>query len=149
MSTILDALKKSEQERKLNNIPTLSDLPTPDEGASFSRGWMLAFLVLIFLALILVALSLGYPWLDKGVTEKSPTIVLDNETVQAAISNETSDDVVVNVVSFSVQPDQRFVIINGKLVREGEFVRPGLKVIEIKSESVVLNHRGKRLEQSP
>lgn len=155
MSTILDALKKSEQERKLNNIPTLSDLPTPDEGTRFSRGWVLALLVLLLLTGLLTLLWMGNPWLSTkegsllpGKKPGSAEIVLDNQTLQPA-SSQQQDGIVVNVVSYSAQAEQRFVIINGQLAREGEFAGAGLKVIEIKPESVILNHRGQRLEKRP
>lgn len=156
MSTILDALKKSEQERKLNNIPTLSDLPTPDEGTRFSRGWILALLVLLLLTILLALMWLGNPWLSRGEPNllnngrsSSNNIVLDNQSLQPESLSQEQDGIVVNVVSYSTQADQRFVIVNGQLAREGEFVGPGLKVLEIKSESVILNHRGQRIERRP
>ena len=64
MSTILDALKKSEQERKLNKLPTLSDMPAPEE----PRRW--PQLVIIGLLLLVVALL---AWLSLGWLEERAT----------------------------------------------------------------------------
>ena len=61
----------------------------------------------------------------------------------------TADNVVVNVVSFSEKPEQRFAMINGKMVREGEFVEAGLLVEKIERESVVFNLRGKQFSRRP
>lgn len=148
MSTILDALKKSEQERKLGDIPTLSDMPTPDEGAQVSSAWIIALLVVLLV--ILTALILFYTVFDKAPTDGgvlSDTRVVSNDTV--AVEQSSDESIVVNVVSWSEQAEQRFVIIDGKLVREGEFARPGLKVERINQDSVILNHRGRRLERRP
>lgn len=148
MSTILDALKKSEQERKLGDIPTLSDMPTPDEGAQVSSAWIIALLVVLLV--MLTALILIFTVFDDA----TPTAVVatdarivNNDTV--ATEQSSKESIVVNVVSWSEQAEQRFAIIDGKLVREGEFVRPGLKVERIQQDSVVLNHRGQRLERRP
>ena len=42
-----------------------------------------------------------------------------------------NDGVVVNVISFSEDLNQRFAMVDGKMVREGEFVRAGLQVEKI------------------
>ena len=52
MSTILDALKKSEQERRSNHVPTLSDMPVPQE-----RSRMPVYLVLGLSLLLAVAIG--------------------------------------------------------------------------------------------
>ncbi|MFT5609178.1 MAG: hypothetical protein ACI9PZ_002997, partial [Parvicella sp.] len=54
MSTILDALRKSEQERKLTKLPTLSDMPAPQEQARWPHWLILGLIVLSVGLLVLV-----------------------------------------------------------------------------------------------
>lgn len=147
MSTILDALKKSEQERKLNNVPTLADMPAPEEASRWPvyLGVGMATLFLVSLAVLLT----GRP--VEPAAQAGAAIVLNNQTLAESSSQsaDTQPTVVVNVVSYSPQPEQRFVMINGNMYREGEFVRPGLKVLEINEGSVIFNERGRRIEKQP
>ncbi|MEM7357497.1 MAG: general secretion pathway protein GspB [Pseudomonadota bacterium] len=150
MSTILDALKKSEQERKLNKLPTLSDMPAPEEPRRWPQMVIIALLLLV--VALLAWLSLG--WLeDRSTTNPADqhNIVVDNDSVGAPnpLAQQGSGDIIVNVVSYSEQPEQRFVMINGKLYREGEFVRAGLMIERITPESVVMIDRGRRVERQP
>lgn len=155
MSTILDALKKSEKERKLNNIPTLSDMPAPQE----KSRWPLSLLAVLALGL-LIAIA----WMLTGSLRLSGSqadgsavqdIVISNETVQDAVAtvqpaaDVNPETVVVNVVSYSEDPETRFVIIGGKLFRENEFVTAGVKVEAIQPDSVILNQRGQRITRTP
>lgn len=149
MSTILEALKKSEQERKLNELPTLSDMPVPQEPSRWP-------LVIIAIMSLIIALMIGVlmgPWFSKA--GESPEL---RERAQAAPTRPVEADaesdvkllnIIVNVVSYSDKPEQRFVILNGKMFRENEFVRAGLKVEEIKRNAVVLNLRGESVTRSP
>jgi len=143
MSTILDALRKSEQERKLNNIPTLSDMPAPKE----SSRWPFIAISLIIGILFVVAGILLYHWLSTPNTTASEVLPITNKSVAKDTVADT--EIIVNVVSFSEQDDQRFAMINGKLYREGEFVRAGLRVEQILADSVVLNQRGRRITRKP
>lgn len=158
MSTILEALKKSEQERKLNKLPTLSDMPAPQEQARWPH-WVILGLIVLSVALLVIVFSL---WQGSGLTgspqnaqsqgslSQGNAIVVDNDSVgEGATSAIVNDDIIVNVVSFSEQANQRFVMINGKMFRENDFIKTGLKVVEIKPDSVILNQRGKRMELQP
>jgi len=153
MSTILEALKKSEQERKLNKLPTLSDMPAPQEQARWPH-WIILGLIVLSIALLVIVFSLWQGSELVGSTQnpqsQSNAIVLDNDSIgQGATAVLANDDIIVNVVSFSEQADQRFVMINGKMFRENDFIKSGLKVVAIKSDSVILNQRGKRMELQP
>lgn len=144
MSTILDALKKSEQERKLNQVPTLSDMPVPNEP---SRWPTILLLIVIVLLLVLIGFALNQ-WWSKAA---SSPVVISNSTTEggAAPVQASPEDVLVNVVSYSEQAEQRFVMIDGKLFRENDYVRAGLKVEEIRQNEVVLNLRGRRIIRQP
>lgn len=160
MSTILDALKKSEQERKRSNVPTLSDMPVPQE----SSRWPLYIIAILSLVLALVVGVLLSQWLSasNGANEnthndRTPTYAQaapkapNNSVIStpATTGKPLIDDVIVNVVSYSDVPAQRFVMLNGKMYRENDFVRAGLKVQEIKPSAVVLNLRGELLSRTP
>ncbi len=149
MSTILDALKKSEQERKLSDIPTLSDMPAPYEPSR----WPLILGTVVVILLIIGLSFFLYRWLSAPnaleSTESVDVLPVTNETIAEANVKNTDSDIVVNVVSFSAEADQRFVMINGKLYREGEFVQAGLRVEEILENSVVLIRRGRRIIRKP
>jgi len=145
MSTILEALKKSEQERKLNDIPTLSDMPTPQEPA---RWPLLVLAVIVLVLLVVMGLVIKQLWFSPAADTHQSTINQSTtELSEPAVPTEQT--IVVNVVSYSDIPEKRFIMIDGKLVRENEFVRAGLKVDEIRPNEVVFNLRGKKIIRKP
>lgn len=150
MSTILEALKKSEEERNRSNTPTLSDRPAPREK---SRRLLVVLLVLVMLLVFAVGLLLSRWWADSdSEVYEAPLVISKDATTDLPDvdpASVESEEVVINVLSYSEAPAQRFVMINGKMYRENEFVRAGLKVEEIKPSSVILNLRGKRVTQTP
>ncbi|MFT6407790.1 MAG: hypothetical protein ACJAQ6_001204 [Arenicella sp.] len=159
MSTILDALRKSEQERKLNKLPTLTDMVAPQEAS----GWPLYVgfaLVLLATALVILAYviwSAKPEVIDVQSSNRKPPVAqavdaLDSIQATLAASSaagQVEDVMLVNVVSYSADPALRFAMVNGKMIREGEFVEPGLKVEEILSDAVVFNLRGTKITRSP
>ena len=145
MSTILDALKKSEQERKLNKVPTLSDMPAPQE----TRAWPTKLLIVIIVLLVMLIGVLLFQFLNKAHLEDQVTESGRLTATPNPIEEESNTDIVVNVVSYSEQEGQSFVMINGKLFRNGEFVRAGLRVEQIRPDQVVLNLRGRRIIKQP
>ena len=156
MSTILEAIKKSEQERKLKDIPTLSDMPAPQERVRWPL-YTLILLVVVLMAVIVwyllpdrLTIGLRNPVVPvmESISDGDEPAAVQDESIAASLQ-DTPDEIVVNVVSFSEEPSQRFVIINGKLFHEGDFVRAGLKVEEIHQESVLLNERGKEIIRQP
>jgi len=142
MSTILDALKKSEQERKLTQVPTLSTMSAPVEP---TRWPMYIIILLLFVLLGLF----GYWFLQNNHP------VGQSADEQGADSSLTDDydrslsDIVVNVVSYSEQSDRRFAMINGALYYEGDFIQSGVKVERITQDMVILNHRGQLVNKKP
>jgi len=150
VSTILDALKKSEKERKLNDLPTLSDMPAPKEQSQWPQIAIISLLVLLLIVLV-VLLSRSWDSTDNAQAKAVKNIVITNDSVAASTSGESTENGVikVDVVSYAENPEQRFAMINGKMTRESEFVRAGLKVQEIKPNSVILIERGRRIELSP
>jgi hypothetical protein len=159
MSTILDALRKSEQERKLNKLPTLTDMAAPQEPSRWPLYIGLA-LVLLAIALVLLAYVL---WTAKPEVSKmqaanvNSVITLPSESENSIQTSQLNalevgrpkDSMLVNVVSYSTDPALSFAMVNGKMVREGDFIEPGLKLEEILLDAVVFNSRGKRITRSP
>ncbi len=152
MSTILEALRKSEQERKRNDVPKLTDVPPPQE----TTRWALYVIAVLSLVLALVLGVLLSQWLGKSETTTPAASTLESVTETEVASPElTADpvvalkDVQINVISYSEKSEQRFVMIDGKMYRENDFVRAGLKVQEIKANVVVLNYRGELINRTP
>lgn len=161
MSTILDALKKSEQEREIKKVPTLSDIPAPHEPQRWPQ-FLLWIILLLLLVLIGLAVKLvmfpsgsGSALLNLPASVQKVNVSVDEESFEDEVvdvggSEEIpGDEIEVNVVSYSEDPEKRFVMIGGKLLREGEFVRTGLKVEEIRQDEVVLNLRGEQIIRHP
>ena len=156
MSTILEALKKSEQERKLNKLPTLADMQAPQEPSRWPKIIAIGLAVIV---LCIAVVSVVYWWQSR----MAPTILKPEYSNSRGNSSEQviseidenqeraigGDEVVVNAVSFSEFPERRFAMVNGKMVREGEFVEAGLMVEKIEIDSVVLNLRGKTFSRKP
>jgi hypothetical protein len=148
MSTILEALRKSEQDRKLNSVPTLSDMPVPQEP---SRWPMVVALLSVTSMLIVLLLIYGRQWLQPS-NEVTEVVAISNQSLGNVNSKGTAgsdQELIVNVVSFSELPSQSFTMINGKLYRQGEFIRAGLKVEKIETDRIILNLRGRRIIRTP
>jgi len=71
MSYILEALKKSEQQRKQGDVPTLQTihLPRPEQPSTASWPYLVIVLLLVSLAFVLGWLQ---PWQDRQVAETTP-----------------------------------------------------------------------------
>ncbi|RBP53164.1 general secretion pathway protein GspB [Arenicella xantha] len=150
MSTILDALKKSEQERKLNSLPTLSDMPPPQESSRLPLILLCVICALLVVLLLLVVAQ----WRSNHNSVNSEQSELNGRLSVAASTDESlpvdvNIVIPIDVVSFSDEPAQRFVMIEGKVVREKEFAQPGVMVEEIQRDAVILNIRGQRVKRTP
>lgn len=148
MSTILDALKRSEQERKLNDVPTLLDMPAPQERARWPLvlACVIALVLLSVIAWILLFNNAQPPTAEDVVISNEAVINDSGPEIEAdADSGAGSGLITVSVVSYADEPSARFVMINGKLFYEGEFVMAGVKVESIQQGSVVLIERGERI----
>ncbi len=141
MSTILEALKKSEQERKENKVPTLADKPPPPERSRWP--WLLVSLALIGIIAAVIYLFTLLPDSDSANSQQS-------ESSQERAATDTAPAAVkVEVISWSPEVEQRFTMINGKLYRVGDYLRAGVVVEDINNDSVVINQRGELSELKP
>lgn len=98
MSYILEALKKSEQERQIGHVPDISMVQeTPHPVASRWPRWLLAAFVVN--ALILVAIA-WRPWEMRTAQQVTPTVA--SASTSPAVSAETQPIVANAGVSESV-----------------------------------------------
>jgi hypothetical protein len=58
-------------------------------------------------------------------------------------------DLVVNVLSWSTDPERRFVMINLKVYHEGDVLKAGPRVEQITEDNVVASFRGYRFLLHP
>lgn len=68
----------------------------------------------------------------------------DGQPLPASAAPASAPPVKVSGVTYSSNASHRMLIANGKVVREGEEIEPGLKVEVISPRSAILNHRGSR-----
>ena len=69
---------------------------------------------------------------------------MDGQPPPAAAAPASAPAVKVSGVTYSSNAAHRMLIANGKVVREGEEIEPGLKVEVISPRSAILNYRGSR-----
>lgn len=147
MSTILEALKKSEQERKQKNVPTLNDKTAPQERSPWP--WVIISIVLICLSVALLYLFTQLPSSDNDVNSSSPNSTINDSDAARILDAGSEIDANIEVITWSVEVEKRFAIIDGKMMRVGDYLSAGTKIQEINAESVVFDHRGVRKELKP
>ena len=141
MSTILDALKKSEQERKLNKLPTLNDMVTPQEPSR----WPLVAGLALLLAMIALTVLAYFIWVykpDAGESADSSTEV-SNSKKQASGVGAASASVAGDrdsSASGSLVADNTFSA-DGTLSPEGSLIARGSQLAEapVSIDSVLIN----------
>ena len=175
MSYILDAIKKAEQQRNKDRMPTLESIVTFDsnEGRR-TAGRMVTVTVA---AIILVALGWFHkPVLDglsnafsstagwisglfSGSDETTPPPPEPGQQQQASATGlagapsptqEASlKSISFSVISYSSDPNKRFVMEGNQVLREGQAVN-GFPILEIRKSSVILevNTSSYRFEQA-
>jgi general secretion pathway protein B len=169
MSYILDALKKSEQERQQGKSPNLQSIHKPAAPDSTSNYLAISLIVLCVCSLSIAA----YFYLDnKGprantveITNKEITVekvetasplvpsTETNKVVEALavvefwqLPDPVQSEIPALTFSFHVysdNPERRAIIINKRRVKEGDLVSTGLHLTEITPEGVVLRWQEK------
>lgn len=185
MSYILDALKKSEKERSLGNVPTLGSAGQYQD-YKVSVRWVLLLLILLLVVLLIVGGWLVWNSRQQtdaptAVEEKSKPVVKnvseEAQVPRAAAPPETAADVhkevssnssepvpvldldpavrgrlpdlSVNVLSYSDDNSRRFVMIDQNIFKEGEEVKKGVVIAEIRKSDVVFSFEGIRFTLKP
>lgn len=163
MSYILDALKKSEQERQQNNGPSLQTVHRPHliNKHAGKRSVLIVLLLLITGAMVLAG---GWYFYNKPIPDAEPVAavpaivepqLVTDVTPQIELSryiaefSELPDPVqqAIPALTFSFHvysdnPARRTIIINKRRVREGDNVSEGLLLESITPQGVVLQWQG-------
>lgn len=199
MSYILDALKKSDQERQQGTSPNLysehGSIPPDMVFSPFKRHrtfWLIPGGVLIILATLgiflfqyrsqptkkeSVEITETTPLSDEVkappprvlVKEKiqvlqpieanevssAPPMVFEKEASQSSLpfldelsANLRSEIPILKFAghTYSENPYQRMIIINGKILREGDMIDSNTRLMEINWEGVTIDFRGTRFQ---
>lgn len=177
MSYILDALKKSEKERSLGNVPTLV-AADQNQGRAVPLHWFM--LTVACFVVLLVAVAGWILWPSQGAQGPatgsataggSPATALsagESETKEAAVRapaaassipvpiSEVGESVrahipefKINVLSYSENSSKRFVMIGQDIYKEGEEITAGLVVAEIRNSDVVFSFDGVLFTMQP
>lgn len=168
MSTILDALKKSEQERKLSELPELSSMPLPEEESDSSKiWWVLAVLAILVTAIIVYLVTSSTqsedmvnapiePQSNAQSFGQEPYVITEDVYEYVDLSErqrEIADSLNVNVVSYTENIAKRFVMIDSGLYRVGNTVTlqngKQVEVRDIESNSVVFRYEDTLFRLSP
>ena len=162
MSTILDALKKSERERKLKKVPHLSSMRPPEEKADLQ--WLKSGSLVVCSALLAGLVVMWFQTEEKiesnaqlPIEDAAPT-----RTQLAEANNFNSEEeyaeadaqravprVAVGVISFAGDSERSFAILDGEMVRAGELLDNGMLIEEIKADVVIATFDGKMVELKP
>lgn len=166
MSYILDALKKSDRERRSREGPTIQTIHRPIRHSDATT--LVITVALVIMVMVTGVLALFWFQQNRGVSARIKTpqaVVLSTSEQGAQAASPVSDAESGNrpTVAFSELPDpvraelpaltfsfhvysekpqNRTIIINKRRVREGDQVIPGLQLHEITPEGVVLQWRG-------
>lgn len=99
MSYILDALKKSDQERQQGNNPTLQTIHKPNFADDTSSKWRFVALIMAMLVLSLAALAVWYLLASSETARQSVELTSEQALVNRVDQADTSStpDVVATV----------------------------------------------------
>ena len=135
MSYILDALKKSEQDRKAKRSPDVSSLQDPqDVKPGFStRGFLL-----ILVVVVLVNTALVFYFVEQSRPDVSPV------AEPATVATTPPPEIEVTAHIYADAPDLRLARINDVERKEGDYISPGHQLVEIQESGLVLSYRGQQ-----
>jgi len=140
MSSILDALEKSERERNQNSVPQYHDMRPPEE-SGFRWKWLLVFFALLCFILLVFAALRWLPSIDRGNIEleaNQKSVVLDYLRLSELEKSGVPDDR-INVVSVSADRERSFVMLGEKMYREGDAITENVTLETIENDHIVFN----------
>ena len=179
MSYILDALRKSDQQRQRGAVPTLL---TAQATAVAPKRSALLFYGLFAAALVSAGIAIGWlrPWQSEPAapaTKPIATQPLGSDLRQTApallpalpepgrpVGTDPADAaqgqrvmtlaelplsiqqeiprMSVSVHAYSGEPQNRLVGINERMLREGGYVAPGLRLEQITPDGMIFSYKG-------
>lgn len=157
MSFLLDALGKADDDRRRAHIPELRTRREPS-----SSAWRYVFLGVIATTLLVFSFAAGYmlrPSIEARIAGKTNYTVTPPNPVALATGDEirkvarpgdsathplqdTNSPLELEVISWSEQPEARFAMLNGVVVREGDLLGTGERLLGIEQNAVVLEKDG-------
>ncbi len=164
MSFLLDALGKADDDRRRAAVPELRT-----RGHQRNMPTRSVFRIVLLMLLALISFALGFlsrPYLEPGYTI---SIVRDGENAAVSSSAETNTaaapaqnqfvrqketqtpaatPIELSVISYSRVPTERFAMLNGFLMYEGDILSVGERLIEIRPDGVLLEKDGRQYKLS-
>lgn len=147
MSSILNALEKSERERNQGSVPQYQDMSPPEESRSHWKWLLFVFIVCVLLAFAAVK------WILPTLNWQSSAAVINEKTANE--KNEILDylrltdleksgipEQRINVVSVSADRERSFVMLGEKMYREGDGITDTVSLEAIKKDHIVFNKQG-------
>lgn len=147
MSTLLDALKKSERERSQQPVPVYNTMQPPEEKSSL--GQLLVILVIVAVIIVLIA-GIYFLFSQHTATQEQPQLSVAEAVEYSTLPPQEQDylrDLRINVVSVSQQPGRSFVILGEQLYRVGDTVAEDVQLQAIGKDFVVFDWNGKQIKR--
>ncbi|MFT5573492.1 MAG: hypothetical protein ACI9FR_002427 [Cryomorphaceae bacterium] len=164
MSYILDALGKAEVTRKQENLNELSSGVYRPVAESGTRKFIR---VTLFILIPVLSFYFGFlvrPYFDNvqisfdvpsatpsaavvipKIKAKEPKLEISNTRVETGLQDAPQEtletaasELLLSVVSYSETASERFAMINGLIVNEGDILSSGEQVLQIDKTSVLL-----------
>lgn len=182
MSYILDALRKSEQQRRQGAAPEglLTPAAAPAGATHRFHGWI---------ALVLIGVGIAIGWLQPWRGEADPPVTRQVEARPAATSaagvmpaeavattvpktatparaepvpaaaapapnepppaiRQEIPSLTISLHGYSSDPAERMVMINGRLLREGDDLAAGLRLEQVTPDGAILGYKGYRIHSA-
>jgi hypothetical protein len=179
MSTILEALKKSERERKLDKVPTLGTMRPPEERRSTGFWVVLSSFMICVTAGVVAWLYLSpsaetLPPIGQAAgVQPVPAAAPEARSVMPAarpaeavspdpapvsvvefrnLPRSVADqlpELTVSVISWSGESDRNFVMMDSGIYRVGDVVADGLVLEEIEPDAAILDYLGQKIRIRP
>ena len=154
MSFILDALRKSENERQQSEVPSISNVPAVGHNTRIPT-WAVASIAALSASILL----LGWAWwhstavgdvevadirssgLQPQVAKTATMIIGPPTMMELIVAGTILPELALELHVYSPTASERFVRINSASYREGEVLTDGPRVLSITAEGVILDYR--------
>ena len=148
MSSILDALEKSERERSQGSVPQYQDMQPPEEH-SFRWKWFWILLAIILCVSLVFAAMRWMPSINwqNNIQQSSEEVVADEKNnvldyVQLSeLEKSGIPEARINVLSLSAERERSFVMLGEKMYREGDPVSEDVTLESIKKDHIIFNKK--------
>ncbi|MGH1542704.1 MAG: general secretion pathway protein GspB [Arenicella sp.] len=152
MSSILDALEKSERERNQNQVPSYSTMQPPEERAGHKKVLALVGIVLLLVLLAFIAFRYVPQFPEVNLTQKTESVdTKDSNIIEfTALSLQEQAELPnlrISVTSVSPKAGRSFVMLGDTLYREGDQLAAELSLKQIAKDYVVLEYKGRKIRK--